>query len=738
MFSNTEINEVRELKGRYPWLIAVAALAFLLLVGRLWSLQLVSGAHYAEISANNFVHKVRLRAPRGLIKDRNGKVLAENRPSYDVLITPAFLPSPRPFLRSLGRILGLGEDEQKALDAQAEAALSSGRSLNELEALPVKEGITPEMEREIFDAAAELEGLDLRDGPRGRTAYLSLLHYPSRMRVLRQLQEFLQLPEPRFRRIVEQVTRAKGLDVFEEIRVAPNVSRDQLRVLTINREILPGVKIQQGTHRFYPLGDRAAHALGYTKEVTESELEKLKSQGYRMGDYIGKIGIERSFEKWLRGVDGEDDVVVDSKGRVKDDEQAREMLRDREARLPVPGNNVVLSLDADLTEVAQEAIAAHPVAAVLALEPATGFLLAVASRPSVDLNRLAGRITREELAELENNPLKPLVSRPLMETYFPGSTWKLITAAAALESEVVTPATRFHCSGSLYFGRRFGCHRSWGHGSSDLIRGMATSCDVYFYHLGMRAGLDRIHDIARRFGFGEKTGLGFQESPGFVPNKDFYRAQNKGYYPAGQDLNNAIGQGDTKVTPLQLALAYAAIGNGGNLMKPQIVRRIETAEGKLVEEFSPVVRRQLGLKPENLKVLVAALTAVTQASFGTAHWRRLREHVIAGKTGTSQRGGVNITKKDHLKAWYEKDDALFVGFSPPQNPEIVAVAVIERGGHGASVAMPIVNRVVKAYFDLKAARAGTTQAAAEPPTRGESPAPVGLTSAGGAWPGGSP
>jgi penicillin-binding protein 2 len=714
MFSGTESNEVRELKGRYPWLIVAAAVAFLLLVGRLWYLQMVSGAHYAEVSANNFVHKARLRAPRGLIKDRNGKALAENRPSYDVIITPAFLPNPRPLLRSLSRILALGEEEQKALDAQAQAALESGRRLSLLPSLPVKEAITPETERKIFEAAAEIEGIDIRDGPQGRTAYLSLSHYPSKMRVLGQLQDYLRLPEARYRQIVEHVMKAKGLDVFEELRVAPNVSREQLRVLTINKEILPGVKIQAGMHRYHPFGDRAAHALGYTKEITEGELEKLKNQGYRMGDYLGKIGIERMFEKWLRGQDGEDDVVVDSKGRVKNDEQAREMLRDREAHLPVPGNNVILSLDADLTEAAHEAIAAYPVSAVVALEPATGFILAVASRPSVDLNRLAGRITKEELAELENNPLKPLVSKPLMETYFPGSTWKLITAAAALEAEVVTPATRFSCSGSLYFGRRFGCHRSWGHGSSDLIQGMARSCDVYFYNLGMRAGLDVLHSMARRFGFGEKTGLGFQESPGFVPNKDFYRAQNNGYYPAGQDLNAAIGQGDTKVTLLQLALAYAAAGTGGNLMKPQIVRRIETAEGKLVEEIPAVVRRKLSLKPENLKVLVVALTAVTQATFGTAHWRRLREHAVAGKTGTAQRGGVNITKKDHLKAWYEKDDALFVGFSPPQNPEIVAAAVIERGGHGASVAMPIVNKVVKAYFDLKAARASTAQAAALP------------------------
>lgn len=713
-FGDDSHNEVRELRGRYPWMILFAAACFITLLVRLWYLQMVSGEYYAQMSANNFLHKMPVPAPRGLIKDLTGKPLGDNRPSYNVVVTPAFLPTHKPFLRTLGSILELGDDELKALHEKAEEQIASAQSVRDLPALPVKSGISEEQEKKIFDASIDLEGVEVRREGDRRSVHVSLTSYPSKLRVLRLLQEFLKIKPERYQRIATRVLAAKGLDVFEELKVVPDIGRDELRELSLNKDLLPGIKVQAGTHRFYPATDRAAHAIGYTKEITDRELEKLKERGYRMGDYLGKVGIERFFEKYLRGVDGEEHVVVDSKGRIKDDEQTREMLRDHEKREPVPGHTVVLSLDRDLNEVALDAIATHPVAAVIAVEPKTGFILSMAAKPSVDLNRLASRISRADLAEMEMNPLKPLVSRALMETYFPGSTFKLFTAIAALESNSVTPSTSFSCGGSLYYGRRFGCHRAGGHGSVALIRGMAKSCDVYFYRLGMAMGLDVLAQTAKNYGFGERTGLGFSESPGFIPDKDFYRRTNNGYYPAGQDLNNAIGQGDVKATLLQLALSYAAVANGGKLMRPQVVRRIETADGKLLQDFPPVVRRDTKLSPEVQRQVVAALTAVTQTPGGTAYFKRLREHMVAGKTGTAQRH-LNNTKKDALKTYEEKDDALFVGFSEPQNAEIVVAAVVEHGGHGASVAMPIVNKVIKAFFDLKAARAAQASASAQSP-----------------------
>lgn len=716
-FADDSTHEVRELRGRYPWMILVAAAAFLALLARLWYLQMIAGAEYAQLSANNFIHKVAIPAPRGLIVDRVGKPLAQNRPSYNVVITPAFLPNPKPWLRSLSSILELSEEETKALQARAEREISSAASVRSLPSLLIRRGVTEAQEKRLFDVAMDLEGVEVRQDPEGKAVYVNLAHYPSKLRVLRLTQEFLGMKAERFARISQRILSAKGLDVFEELKVMPDIGRDELRLLTINKELLPGVKVQAANHRSYPAVDKAAHALGYTKEITDRELEKLKERGYRMGDYLGKVGIERFFEKSLRGVDGQELVVVDSKGRVKDDDQAREMLRNEERREAVPGHTVVLSMDRDLNEVAADAIATHPVAAVIAIEPATGFIIAMGARPSVDLNRLASRISRAELQEMEQNPLKPLVSRALMETYFPGSTFKLFTALAALEGDVITPHTRYSCGGSLYFGRRFGCHRRSGHGSVDLVRGMATSCDVYFYRLGMAATLDGLHATAVKYGFSERTGLGFAESPGFIPNKDWYRKQNNGYYPAGQDLNNAIGQGDVKVTMLQLALGYAAVTNGGNVMKPQLVRRIQSADGKLLKEFPPVVRKTTGLTKEIQKQAMKAVCAVTQSPFGTAHFRRLREYVVCGKTGTAQRTNVNNTKKDYQKTYEEKDDALFVGWSPAENPEILVAAVVEHGGHGASVAMPIVNKVVKAYFDLKAARSAEAQSQAWAPPR---------------------
>jgi penicillin-binding protein 2 len=686
-------------------MIAAAAIVFCVLIGRLWYLQITSGEQYVAASESTYLHQIALPAPRGLILDSQRKPVATNRPSYDVVVTPAFLPKAKPFLRKLGTVLELGDEELKVLDERAEDAALRAKSVNDLPTVRLKAGLTPEQEQRILDAGLDHEGVEVRtDAAGARDAYLTLRQYPSRMRVLRLLQEFLAIKPGRFETISKHVMAAKGLDMFEEIRILVDIGQEELHVLENNRELLPGVKVQPATHRLYPYGDRAAHALGYTKEITQAELDKLKEHGYKLGDYIGKIGIERLFENTLRGVNGEEWVVVNSKGVPQTDEQSRELLPERDHRDAVPGNSIVLSLDIELTEAATEAIALHPVGAVVALEPKTGFLLAMASKPSVDLNRLASRITKDELAELETNPLKPLVSKPLMETYAPGSTFKLFTGIAALDKHKVTPQQRFGCGGSLWFGRRFGCHKRSGHGSMDFVHGLAHSCDVYFYNLGMRAGLDELQKVAHRYGFGEKTGLGFQESPGFIPNKAFYRAQNNGYYPAGQDLNNAIGQGDVKVTMLQLALAYGAVANGGHLLKPQIVRRIESADGRVVKEFEPALRRNTGLTPAMHKLLVTGLNSVTNAPFGTAYWLRLREYKVAGKTGSAQHLHNSI-KKVWQQTWDERDDAVFVGFSPPENPEIIAAAIIPHGGHGASVAMPVVNTVIKAFFDLKAARA---------------------------------
>jgi penicillin-binding protein 2 len=359
----------------------------------------------------------------------------------------------------------------------------------------------------------------------------------------------------------------------------------------------------------------------------------------------------------------------------------------------VPGHNLVLTIDAELQRLAEEALADRPAAAAAVVEVATGRILALVSRPAFDPNQMTGRLTRAEEAILESDPLKPFLDRTLRQHYFPGSTFKVFTALAALEAGTFTPHDRVFCDGSHELGKRvFRCHKA--HGSVDLNAALAQSCDTYFWAASERLGIDRIAEMARSFGLGAPTGLGLNgDVPGIIPTKAFY-ASRGGFRP-GFALNTAIGQGDTTVTVLQLALAFAALANGGDLFVPQIALRIETAGGKVVADFPPRLRSHVELSPRGLAAVQRGLFSAVNEKKGTAYASRDRNITVAGKTGTAQVGKLyrNIKEVDWDPS---QDHAWFAGYAPARNPRIAFVVLIEHGGHGGAVAAPPAMKIVRA------------------------------------------
>ncbi len=521
--------------------------------------------------------------------------------------------------------------------------------------------------------------------------------------VLTRLSAYLSLSSDEQQHVRARLKQAKGLSRFQPFLVKVDIGRDMVDIFAAHRAELDGIDMLPAPHRNYRLGTLAAHALGYLSEVNPDELEALEAQGldYHEGDYVGRRGIERAFEQDLRGKDGAERVVVDAKGRRLD---KNELLRDADrVRLPRPGNNVVLSLDLKLQEVAEQTLPGLA-GAVVALDPRTGFILVLLSRPEIDPNLMTGRISKAELQAMAEDPLQPEIFRPLQEQYHPGSTFKPVTALAGLERGAITKTSTIGCSGGYTLGtRRWRCWQDSGHGTVNLHRAIAQSCDTFFYWVGDRTGLDPMAEMARALGLGQITGLGIgAEVPGVIPDVAYHNANTPGGYYPGYALNTAIGQGDVNVTPMQMAVMYAALGNGGTVYRPQLVKRIEDVDGKSVKTFSPEVRSHLSVKPDNLAAVVDGLRAVVNEPGGTGYGHRLPDIEVAGKTGTAQVVAMGEKRIKSADLEYEHGDhAWFCAFAPAVDPEIVVVVLNEHAGHGGTASAPTAMAIIKAYFDAK-------------------------------------
>jgi len=400
------------------------------------------------------------------------------------------------------------------------------------------------------------------------------------------------------------------------------------------------------------------------------------------------------------------------------DRAGRRILGSTSARRPrpLPGKDLVLTLDYGTQQAAEQildrcwATRSPKGANVIVLSPRDGAILAMVSVPSFDPNLFNGGISQRDWEKLANDPRYPMENRAISGQYPPGSTYKVVTAAAALAEGLVTPATRFYCNGSFTLGNRsYRCWQRHGHGWVDLHRALVSSCDVYFYNLGKMLGVDKIAEYARSFGFGERTGVDLpREKPGLAPTKAWKLKRFKEPWQLGENIPIAIGQGFDLVTPLQLANAYAALANGGTVWRPRIVKQIEEADGRILKYFPPEKAGALSLSAQHLELIRRGLWGVVNEPGGTGGALRRPEGDVAGKTGTSQVVGLSQddrVRRARIASGRYRDHALFACFAPYRNPEIAVAVIAEHSGHGGSAAAPVARKVIDAYFQLKKERA---------------------------------
>ncbi len=509
----------------------------------------------------------------------------------------------------------------------------------------------------------------------------------------------------------EKVGSPRGRRRFQAVRLAGDLSFDHRARLEAHLYALPGVTTDVRPRRHYVEGEFASHLLGTIGEIRRGQLKRREFAGYRSGEVIGQTGVEKRFEADLRGRAGGRNVVVDVAGRVV------ALLDERE---PEPGGSITLTIDLDLQRVAEAGflpdVLGGParMGALVALDPRNGDVLALVSKPGFDPNAFAGGIDRATWKRLTSDEWRPIQNRAISGQYPPGSAYKPVVAAAALMDGLVTPETTKFCPGYFRFGRRtYRCWRRAGHGTVDLLDALRMSCDVYFYELGRDLGIDRIADFARAFGLGQRTGIDLpNEKSGLIPTKKWKERRLGEAWMGGETISAAIGQGFNLVTPIQLAVAYAALANGGVLVKPRTVLRRETHDG-VVEAGTPKPLGRLPVAPEHLEVIRAGLEAVVAEPRGTGGRARVPGVRVAGKTGTSQVVRMKQTEdleEDEIPIKF-RDHAWFVAFAPVEAPEIVVSVLVEHGGHGGSAAAPIAQRVLARYFEKQREQGGEALAA---------------------------
>ncbi len=501
-----------------------------------------------------------------------------------------------------------------------------------------------------------------------------------------------------------RVGNPSGRGRFQPVRLAGDLSYDQRARVESHLYALPGVVSDVRPRRHYVGGELAAHLLGYLGEIQREQLETRRFADYRQGEVIGQAGIESVLQAELRGRAGGRNLVVDVAGRVVD------VLAEIE---PLPGGRVTLTLDRDLQQAAEDAflpdVLGEPakIGALVALDVRSGDVLALVSKPAFDPNDFAGGIDAATWTALISDERRPIQNRAISGQYPPGSTYKPFVAAAGLEESLVEPEKKIFCPGSFRLGRRtYRCWKRGGHGWVDLRRAIVESCDVYFYQLGLELGVDRLAFFSRGFGFGRLTGISLpQEMSGLVPTSAWKERRFAEPWVMGETVSAAIGQGFNLTTPLQLAVAYAALANGGKLVVPRLLLQTEDQAGNAVPGPRPEVRGTVPVAAEHLERLREALEAAVGEPEGTGGRARIRGVRVAGKTGTAQVVALEQTEdlEEEEVAFQHRDHAWFVGFAPAEAPEIVAVALVEHGGHGGSAAAPVVQRVLARYFEKRAA-----------------------------------
>ncbi len=494
----------------------------------------------------------------------------------------------------------------------------------------------------------------------------------------------------------EQIREAEGTPRHLPIVLKEDIDWETLAYLENHKYKFPGVRIEVRPVRTFHYGDLAANTIGYIGSITRNQLEEDKEGVYEGGDLIGKRGLERLREKDLRGEKGKSSTEVNARGFEQ---------RELKSLDPLPGNDLQLTIDAELQLAAEQFMAiGEKAGAVVALEVNTGRVLAAASAPSIHLEEFIGGISQANWDALLNNPKHPLINKSIQAAYPPGSVYKIVTALAGLAEGVIDENTKIYCPGHYYFGGRiYRCWKHSGHGEVDLRKAITESCDVYFYQVGERVGVDNLAKYARKLGLGEKTGVEMEhEKSGLIPTKDWKFNRHKEKWHPGETLSVAIGQGFNLLTPLQVCLMTAAAANGGKVYKPQIIESVTTPEGEVIETFTPQLLSEISDREKAyLEIIKEGLVGVVQGKRGTARNVRIEGLTIGGKTGTAQ--VVRIAQYKGLKEqdipYKFRDHAWFTCYAPADNPQIAVTVLVEHGLHGGSGAGPIARIVLKKYFE---------------------------------------
>lgn len=620
-------SDQQELRTRLnKWLFLVLG-TFGLLLLRFLVLQVVQNAIWRDIADNHMIRELKTPSMRGNIYDRNHRLLADWRQSFNVTVIPRDFTDPA--RTRLAAILTVAPEEIKA-----------------------------------------------------------------------------------------RMEKNRSWSPFIPVLVAEDIPWEQFAQVEEDRLVMPGVDTEvRPVRQYYPDSVLVSHLLGYLGEITREEMQDPEYRDYRMGDRIGRSGLERALEEKIRGVEGLTYKLVDAVGReitldsIPLDLQGRMDYRDKleslekMSRKVEPGQSVVLTIDLKLQQIARDDFGDND-GAVVVMDVKTGELLAFYSSPGYEPSLFERKISPEVWSQLSDSPRKPLLNRAVQGLYPPGSIFKIVVAAAGLEEGVITPGTTFYCDGTYELHhQKFRCWNHQGHGTLPLELAIMESCDVFFYNLGERLGVQRIATWARKFGIGRPVGEGLlEEKSGLVPDPAWKLAAKRRKWVPGDTINFAIGQGYLLITPLQAVLIPAAVANGGRLMRPQLIHHFEDVHGNK-SQYQPRVINDHFLRPETLRLLRRGMERVVGDGAGTAYKYVHSEFInIAGKTGTSE-----VSKKyqgrssDDVPREY-RDHAWFVAYTPAENPELALVVMVEHGGGGGAVAGSIAKKIIEDYYIFRAAR----------------------------------
>ena len=509
---------------------------------------------------------------------------------------------------------------------------------------------------------------------------------------LKKLAHYTNIPEED---MMEKVRASNGRSSYKPVLLKQDIGRDAMASIEVNKFDLPGVVMDIRPVRHYINGQYAAHLIGYLGEINARELQGGAFAGCKGGDFIGRFGAEKAYEDLLRGKRGGRQVEVDVRGQVV------KVLRTVSA---TPGQNLYLSLECSLQKKAEELLQDR-VGAVVAMDPMTGYILVMASSPTFDQNAFVSGMSRKDWNALISNPGYPMTNRVIQAEYPPASTYKIVTAIAGLEEGVIDLKTTHYCPGYYAMGNRvFRCWKRGGHGEMNVVSAIVESCDVFFYKVGEEVGVDKLASYARMFGLGERTGISLDnEGKGLIPTSEWKKKRIGESWQKGETLNVSIGQGFNLTTPLQMLVLTSAIANSGTLYQPQIVRRMETADGIEVKNIEPVVTGTLTINPKTMDIVKRGLWEVVNTRKGTARGIKLKKYPISGKTGTAQlvsrksRAGETVKEEDLSD--YHKSHAWFVAYAPSEAPRIAVAVIVEHGEHGSTAAAPIAKELIKAYLE---------------------------------------